>query len=208
MEWLSVSRRGIDFLDLENLQQTLTRDVKADPTRAFLLFSEPLPVYTYGRKASASDFSIGGAPCVAVIRGGRWTYHGPGQVVLYPIVQLRALGLGSLSVSQFLRILARAVLAVLSEYGISATLRCNPLGLYVGESKLVSFGIHVSQGVTSHGLALYMTDQSQAFSRIHPCGILGQRITSLQELGVAVEWESLQSALSHHIKKGFKNPKN
>ena len=144
-----------------------------------LLLLEHDPVYTKGRRTERADLPMGddwyrsqGIEVTGTTRGGRVTYHGPGQLVGYPIM-----GIGD--VIAYLRTLERAVIAALAEEGVEATVRDGLTGIWVGERKIGSIGVHVSRGVTMHGFAVNVDCDLQPFEWIVPCGIDGVRMTSL-----------------------------
>src|SRR3954447_12566534 len=144
-----------------------------------LLLLEHDPVYTKGRRSERADLPMGddwyrsqGIDVIDTTRGGRVTYHGPGQLVGYPIM-----GIGD--VIAYLRTLERAVIAALAEEGVEATVRDGLTGIWVGERKIGSIGVHVSRGVTMHGFAVNVDCDLQPFEWIVPCGIDGVRMTSV-----------------------------
>ena len=144
-----------------------------------LLLLEHDPVYTTGRRTERADLPMGddwyrsqGIEVAETSRGGRVTYHGPGQLVGYPIM-----GVGD--VIAYLRTLERAVIAALAEEGVAAEVREGLTGIWVGERKIGSIGVHISRGVTMHGFAVNVDCDLQPFEWIVPCGIDGVRMTSL-----------------------------
>jgi lipoyl(octanoyl) transferase len=144
-----------------------------------LLLLEHDPVYTKGRRTERSDLPMGddwyrsqGIDVAETTRGGRVTYHGPGQLVGYPIM-----GIGD--VIAYLRTLERGVIAALGEEGVAADVRQGLTGIWVGQRKIGSIGVHVSRGVTMHGFAVNVDCDLQPFEWIVPCGIDGVRMTSL-----------------------------
>ena len=144
-----------------------------------LLLLEHDPVYTKGRRTERTDLPMGedwyrsqGIEVAETTRGGRVTYHGPGQLVGYPIM-----GVGD--VIAYLRTLERAVIAALAEEGVAAEVREGLTGIWVGERKIGSIGVHISRGVTMHGFAVNVDCDLQPFEWIVPCGIDGVRMTSL-----------------------------
>jgi lipoyl(octanoyl) transferase len=153
------------------------RQAGAIPDTVLLL--EHDPVYTKGRRTERADLPMGddwyrsqGIEVATTTRGGRVTYHGPGQLVGYPIV---AIG----DVIAYVRTLERAVIAALAEEGVEADVREGLTGIWVGERKIGSIGVHVSRGVTMHGFAVNVDCDLQPFEWIVPCGIDGVRMTSL-----------------------------
>jgi lipoyl(octanoyl) transferase len=144
-----------------------------------LLLLEHDPVYTKGRRSAATDLPMGedwyrsqGIEVAETSRGGRVTYHGPGQLVGYPIV---AIG----DVIEYVRTLERAVIAALADEGVEACVREGLTGIWVEERKIGSIGVHVSRGITMHGFAVNVDCDLQPFEWIVPCGIDGVRMTSL-----------------------------
>ena len=144
-----------------------------------LLLLEHEPVYTRGRRTEPADLPMGddwyrsqGIEVADTSRGGRVTYHGPGQLVGYPIV---AIG----DVIGYVRTLERAVIAALADEGVEAGVREGLTGIWVGERKIGSIGVHVARGVTMHGFAVNVDCDLQPFEWIVPCGIDGVRMTSL-----------------------------
>jgi lipoyl(octanoyl) transferase len=144
-----------------------------------LLLLEHDPVYTRGRRTERADLPMGddwyrsqGIEVAETTRGGRVTYHGPGQLVGYPIM---AIG----DVIAYVRTLERAVIAALAEEGVEARVREGLTGIWVGERKVGSIGVHVARGVTMHGFAVNVDCDLQPFEWIVPCGIDGVRMTSL-----------------------------
>jgi lipoyl(octanoyl) transferase len=144
-----------------------------------LLLLEHEPVYTKGRRSERADLPMGddwyraqGIEVADTTRGGRVTYHGPGQLVGYPIM---AIG----DVIEFVRTMERAVIAALADEGVEAEVRDGLTGVWVGDRKIGSIGVHVSRGVTMHGFAVNVDCDLQPFEWIVPCGIDGVRMTSL-----------------------------
>ena len=161
---------------------------------ALLLLEHP-PVYTLGRNTAAEHVPSGlehlrtlGAACHAVDRGGSVTFHGPGQLVAYPIVRLaEVFPIASAprhgDVIRYLRALEDALCATCRTCGVPATPKPPYTGAWVGEEKLASIGVKLSVGVTLHGVALNVTNDLGWFEHIVPCGISGCRVTGLGQLG-------------------------
>ena len=134
----------------------------------------------------------------AVTRGGGATAHGPGQIVVYPVISLRR---HALSIPQLVAHLEGAAIAVLSELGEVGTRICGQPGVFVGGAKIASVGIHVRRGVVNHGLAFNVGNDLSVFSLIAPCGVVGQPITSLERLGKSRPIDDVVKALVHAVKK-------
>lgn len=155
--------------------------VRADPSRAFLCLVEHPPVYTTGKFGRGSNVLDPSLPVRRVERGGDVTYHGPGQLVGYVILHLHRAGL---TVQGLVGRLESILAGVAREFGIPASGREGTRGVWVADRKLASIGLALTRGVTWHGFALNVSTDLAAFSRIHPCGLAGVRMTSLSaELG-------------------------
>jgi lipoyl(octanoyl) transferase len=161
------------------LQDRIRAARQADAIPDCLLLLEHDPVYTKGRRSERTDLPMGddwyraqGIEVAETTRGGRVTYHGPGQLVGYPIM---AIG----DVIEFVRTMERGVIAALADEGVAAEVREGLTGVWVGERKIGSIGVHVSRGVTMHGFAVNVDCDLQPFEWIVPCGIEGVRMTSL-----------------------------
>ena len=139
------------------------------------------PVYTLGMNADARHvLDPGTIPVVRIDRGGQVTFHGPGQLVAYPLIDMRRAGLG---VRQLVTALEQAVIDLAARYGIGATCRERSPGVYVDEHKLASVGLRIRRGGSYHGLALNVDMDLEPFRRINPCGYAGLQMTQLAELG-------------------------
>jgi lipoyl(octanoyl) transferase len=161
------------------LQERLRAARQQDAIADTLLLLEHPPVYTKGRRTTRSDLPMGedwyraqGIDVAECDRGGRVTYHGPGQLVGYPIVATR-------DVLEYVRVLERSLIAALADEGVSAEVREGLTGVWVGERKIGSIGVHVQRGVTTHGFAVNVDCDLQPFEWVVPCGIEGVRMTSV-----------------------------
>jgi lipoyl(octanoyl) transferase len=150
-----------------------------------LLLLEHDAVYTLGRRATdgeilldADALAARGIAVERTDRGGRVTYHGPGQLVGYPIVDLGP----NADLVAYVRTLERALIATVAEYGIEAGTIEGLTGVWVGDSKIGAIGVHVSRGITTHGFALNVTVDLDAFNGIIPCGIVDRGVTSIEAL--------------------------
>ncbi|HEX7036139.1 MAG TPA: lipoyl(octanoyl) transferase LipB [Pseudomonadales bacterium] len=148
--------------------------------------TEHEPVFTQGQAGRAEHLLAPGAiPVVQSDRGGQVTYHGPGQIVGYLMLDLRRLGL---SVRALVRGIEQAVVATLAGYGVAGEPRADAPGVYVNGAKIASLGLRVRRGCSYHGLALNVAMDLEPFTRINPCGLLGMQVTQLADLapGVAI----------------------
>jgi lipoyl(octanoyl) transferase len=189
MDELWVSNLGtVAYQRARELQARLAAARHADELPDLLLLLEHPAVYTRGRRSQAAELPMGedwyraqGIEICDTDRGGAVTYHGPGQLVAYPIVSLRPYGD---DVHGYVRGLERVTIETLAALGIEAQVREGLTGVWVGERKIGSIGVHISRGVTTHGLAINVNNDLQPFEWIVPCGIEGVRMTSVgRELG-------------------------
>ncbi len=212
--WLS----QIDYQEALDLQRSLFERRKADTAPDTLLLLEHDPVYTLGRRAERSDIladdaalSSIGAYVVDTDRGGEVTYHGPGQLVMYPVISIRAAELGPVS---YVRILEQVVIDTLRHYGINGHRVVGKTGVWVGGEpgakppkgqnpagrKIAAMGVRVSGGVAMHGLALNVTTDLSHFTMIVPCGMPELPVTSIeQETGVAHSVKSVSAIAAKRL---------
>jgi lipoyl(octanoyl) transferase len=160
-------------------------------------FLEHPPVFTLGMNASrAHVLAPGDIPIVQIDRGGQVTYHGPGQLVVYPLIDLRRARLG---IRDLVTALERSVIDMAAEWGIAAEARREAPGVYVGGKKLASVGIRVRRGASYHGLAVNVSLDLEPFRRINPCGYQGLEMTQFRELGGMETVPSAADALEPHL---------
>ena len=165
------------------------------PDELWLL--EHPPVFTLGQSARREHLlAPGEIPVVAADRGGQVTYHGPGQLVVYVLVDLNRLGLG---VRALVMALEAAVIGLVGEWGIEAHARREAPGVYVGAAKLASIGLRIRRGMSYHGLALNVDMDLGPFSRINPCGQAGLETVDLTRLGTEATVASAGEALLPHL---------
>jgi lipoyl(octanoyl) transferase len=173
----------VEYRDGLALQERVRAARQAEAVPDVLLLLEHWPVYTRGRRSVAGELPMGeewyrmqGIDIVKTDRGGKVTYHGPGQLVGYPIVRVD-------DVVEYVRTLERALVAALDEEGIAARARPDDgpdyTGVWVEERKIASIGVHVARGVTTHGFAVNVENDLQPFSWVVACGLEGVRMTSL-----------------------------
>jgi len=161
------------------LQEEIRAARQAGNVPDVLLLLEHPPVYTKGRRTERADLPMGeswylmqGVEVAESDRGGRVTYHGPGQLVGYPIMAIT-------DVMEYLRTMERAIIGALADEGVEAQIREGLTGVWVQERKIGSIGVHVSRGVTTHGFAVNVEGDLQPWDYIVPCGIQGVQMTSL-----------------------------
>jgi lipoyl(octanoyl) transferase len=164
-----------------------------------LWFLEHPPVFTLGINASAVHLlAPGEIPVVQTDRGGQVTYHGPGQLVVYPLLDLARLRLG---VRAFVGGLERAIIDLAAEFGIAGECRRGAPGVYVAGRKLASIGVRVRRGGCYHGLALNVALDLEPFRRINPCGYAGLEMTQLAVLGGPQSVAACAAALEPHLRR-------
>jgi lipoyl(octanoyl) transferase len=179
----------IPYEEARGLQKRIESARQGGRIPDVLLLLEHPPVYTKGRRTTADELPMGenwyrrqGIEVVETDRGGRVTYHGPGQLVGYPIVSLRLYGD---DVHEYVRRMERLIVASLGDWGVEAEVVEGLTGVWTPERrKIGSIGVHVSRGVTTHGFAINVNNDLQPFEWVVPCGIEACRMTSLsRELG-------------------------
>lgn len=172
-------------------------DERSDTTPDEIWFLEHPPVFTLGMNAKREHvLAPGDIPVVQIDRGGQVTYHGPGQLVVYPLVDLRRARLG---VRELVTALERAVITYVAQFDIVAECRRNAPGVYVDDRKLASVGIRIRRGASYHGLALNVSLDTEPFTRINPCGYQGLEVTRLIDLGGARTVADAASGLAPHL---------
>jgi lipoate-protein ligase B len=174
----------VDYELALGLQDALVATRQTDAVGDILLLLEHPHVYTLGRGASERYLVAPppGVPVHRVSRGGQVTYHGPGQLIGYPILKLEG---AARDVHKYVRALERTIIEALAAYGIDAARRERLTGVWVGERKIASIGVGIRRWITLHGFALNVNSDLRFFDRIVPCGIEGCRMTSLADEGCA-----------------------
>lgn len=162
----------------------------------FWLVEHP-SVFTLGQAGQLEHvLAAGDIPVVRTDRGGQVTYHGPGQIVLYTLIDMRRRKLG---VRTLVDALELSVIRFLSDHGISAESRPDAPGVYVQERKIASLGLRIRRGCSYHGLAFNLDMDLEPFNRINPCGFPGLGVTCLSDFGVRLSWHESALALSAQL---------
>jgi lipoyl(octanoyl) transferase len=160
-------------------------------------FTEHTPVFTLGLNASREHLlAPGDIPVVQIDRGGQVTYHGPGELMIYPLIDLKRAALG---VRDLVTALEQTAIAVAADFGISAVSRADAPGVYVAGKKLASVGLRVRRGASYHGMALNVDIDDEPFSRINPCGFSGLEMTDLARLGCTESLRDLADRVQRHL---------
>lgn len=199
----------VEYREAWELQRELARQRALGEIPDTLLLLEHPPVYTTGRRGAGSNLRIPeaslGVPLIETDRGGDITFHGPGQLIAYPIIDLRAAGL---SVVTYVRSLEETIIRTIRTFGVAGHTECGLTGVWAGEEevqgdKIAAIGVRVGKPagaaggwVTGHGLALNVAVDLSWFERIVPCGIAERRVTSIEKLtGEAVGVEEVAERL-------------
>ena len=201
---LPVQIRRLGLVEYEPTWRAMQRFTaeRGESTPDEIWFLEHRPVFTLGVNASRRHLlAPGDVPVVQVDRGGQVTYHGPGQLVVYPLLDLKRLRLG---IRELVTALERAVIELAAESGIEAECRRSVPGVYVAGRKLASVGVRVSRGGSYHGLALNVALDLEPFGRINPCGYEGLRMTQLCELGGPDSVPACADALEPHLRRALR----
>lgn len=176
-------------------------DARTDATVDELWVVEHDPVFTLGQAGKDEHvLAPGDIPVVHVDRGGQVTYHGPGQIVVYPLLDLRRIGIG---VREYVCRIEQAIIDTLLEWNIIAVRREGAPGVYVGDAKIAALGIRVRRGCTFHGLAFNVDMNLEPFQRINPCGYQGLQVTSVLDLGGPSGMEAVQRVLLDELARQF-----
>ncbi len=200
----------VPYRPTAELQERLRRDIRDRRGEEHLLLLEHDPVFTVGRNASGDDVLATGAwleergvEVHRTNRGGRVTYHGPGQLVGYPIVNLSP---DRRDVRRYVGDLQETLIRTLADYGIAGRRRAGQdfVGVWVGDQKIASIGVHLSRWITVHGFALNVATDLDLFSGIVACGLPGVRMTSIEGwTGTAPALEQVASRVVHHLSRLF-----
>jgi lipoyl(octanoyl) transferase len=219
MSEIRVVRPGtLGYEEARRAQKALERARQAGKVPDLLIVLEHPPTYTKGRRTQSGELPMGedwyrmqGIEVLDTDRGGRVTYHGPGQLVVYPIVSLPELEQPD-DVHSFIRLMERAMIDALGEWGVSAQVIEGLTGVWTagepppaGEArKIGSIGIHVNRGVSTHGLAINVNNDLQPFEWVIPCGIEAVRMTSLsRELGAEQDLEAFGSTVADRLAAAY-----
>ena len=181
VEYLGFAPNYADYRETLELQQRYHQDIVADRRPPTLLLLEHSPVYTAGRRTEAAERPKTGEEVIDIDRGGKITWHGPGQLVAYPLYRLR----NSVAVKEYVRQLEQAMIDVCAHYGVKTERREHRAGIWLPatdnapERKIGAIGISIHKGVSMHGLALNCSNSLAGFDAIIPCGIRDAGVTTL-----------------------------
>lgn len=179
-------------------------DMRDDTTPDEIWLVEHLPVFTQGQAGKAEHLLMtGDIPVIQSDRGGQVTYHGPGQQVMYVLLNLKRRKLG---VRELVTLLEQTVVNTLAEYGIDAHPRADAPGVYVGEMKICSLGLRIRKGCSFHGLALNINMDLTPFQRINPCGYAGMEMTQMRQWVDTATPENIRPVLLKEFLALLNNP--
>lgn len=191
--------RSMGWQDYEPLWRAMQRftEARQAATPDEIWFTEHPPVFTLGMNASAEHLlAPGDIPVVQIDRGGQVTYHGPGQLMIYPLIDLRRAALG---VRDLVTALEQSAIATAADFGLRANSRADAPGVYVAGKKIASVGLRVRRGASFHGMAFNVAMDLEPFSRINPCGFSDLQVTDLSSLGVAASLPEVRERMSAHL---------
>jgi lipoyl(octanoyl) transferase len=192
LRWLGRAEYEPTWRAMQSFTDTRTAD-----TPDQIWFLEHPPVFTLGMNAAPEHvLAAGNIPVVQIDRGGQVTYHGPGQLVVYPLLNVRRAALG---VRQLVMALESSIIDLLASWNITALARRDAPGVYVNGRKVASIGLRIRRGSSYHGLAFNVAMDLEPFQRINPCGYRGLEVTDLRSLGVDASVQEVADALSPRL---------
>jgi lipoyl(octanoyl) transferase len=193
--------RELGLTDYEPTWQAMKRftDGRDRETADEVWLVQHPPVFTQGQSGKAEHLLLpGDIPVVQVDRGGQVTYHGPGQLVAYLLLDVRRLGFG---VRELVTRIERSLIDLLAGYGVNATAKADAPGVYVDGAKIASLGLRIRNGCSFHGLALNVDMDLDPFKRINPCGYAGLAMTQLREQAGPIEFAEVSARLRAQLVK-------
>ena len=183
------------------IQEGLREQVLKNPGDEFIVLVEHDHVYTLGKNANSSNILNKVCDIIQTDRGGDVTYHGPGQLVAYPIINLKMRKIG---VKLYVEMIEKLISDTLMHYGLESHVPFKETGVWVEDRKIASIGIHVSRGVTMHGLAININTDLSYFENIISCGIEGVKMTTIdKELGKKIAMNDIKKQLITNFNKIF-----
>ena len=190
-----------NFLDTLQIQESLRNRVLKNNTDNYLILVEHDHVYTLGKNANSNNILNSTCEIIQTQRGGDVTYHGPGQLVAYPIINLKKKKIG---VKNYISMIEKLISNILIDYNLEPQILKEETGVWVQDKKIASIGIHVTRGVTMHGLAINVNTDLSYFDNIISCGIQGVKMTSLdKELGKKIRMNDIKKSLITHFNQIF-----
>lgn len=194
----------VEYQQTWDAMQSFTAKRSKDPDMRDEIWLVQHPsIYTLGQAGKPEHLlHVTDIPVVKIDRGGQITYHGPGQIVIYLLLDLRRF---KINVRELVRLMERAVIDLLGEYGVAAQSRIDAPGVYVDDAKIASLGLKIRHGCCYHGLALNVDMNLAPFSNINPCGHAGLRVTQCSLLGITAGITELQAQLAQNLIHGLRH---
>ena len=190
-----------NYQDTLKIQESLREKVLINKSDEYIILVEHEHVYTLGKNANSSNILNKACDIIQTDRGGDVTYHGPGQLVVYPIINLKKRKIG---VKSYVRMIEQLISNTLMNYGLETHVPIKETGVWVKDKKIASIGIHVSRGVTIHGLAININTDLSYFDNIISCGIEGVKMTTIdKELGKKIAMNDIKKQLISNFNKIF-----
>jgi len=190
-----------NYQDTLKIQESLREQVLSNASHEYLILVEHEHVYTLGKNANSSNILNKACDIIQTDRGGDVTYHGPGQLVAYPIINLKKRKIG---VKSYVKMIEQLISNTLMYYGLETNVPIKETGIWVEDKKIASIGIHVSRGVTMHGLAININTDLSYFDNIISCGIEGVKMTTIdKELGKKIAMNDIKKQLISNFNKIF-----
>ena len=191
----------LNYKDTLKIQQDLREKIARNKSDDSLIIVEHDHVYTLGKNANPNNILNSNCKVVQTDRGGDVTYHGPGQLVIYPIFNLKKKNIG---VKSYVQKIEKIIQLSLDDFNIDSHVPFKETGVWTNNKKIASIGIHVSRGVTMHGLAINVTTDLSYFDHIISCGIQGVEMTSIEkELGKKIPMNDIKTAVVKYFNQQF-----
>lgn len=191
----------LNYNDTLKIQQDLQQQVAINRVNDHLIFVEHDHVYTLGKNANSNNILNDKCNVVKTNRGGDVTYHGPGQIVIYPIFNLKKKNIG---VKTYVKKIEEVIKLTLADFKIDSHVPYKETGVWTSNKKIASIGIHVSRGITMHGLAINVSTDLSFFDHIVSCGIEGVEMTSIEkELGKKIPMNDIKTTVTKYFNQLF-----
>ena len=191
----------LNYKDTLKIQKDLREQIALNKSDDSLIIVEHDHIYTLGKNANPNNILIDNCKVVQTDRGGDVTYHGPGQLVIYPIFNLKKKNIG---VKSYVQKIEKIIQLTLDDFNIDSHVPFKETGVWTNNKKIASIGIHVSRGVTMHGLAINVTTDLSYFDHIISCGIQGVEMTSIEkELGKKIPMNDIKTAVVKYFNQQF-----
>jgi len=191
----------LNYNDTLKIQQDLQQQVAINRVNDHLIFVEHDHVYTLGKNANSNNILNDKCNVVKTNRGGDVTYHGPGQIVIYPIFNLKKKNIG---VKTYVKKIEEVIKLTLADFKIDSHVPYKETGVWTNNKKIASIGIHISRGITMHGLAINVSTDLSFFDHIVSCGIEGVEMTSIEkELGKKIPMNDIKTTVTKYFNQLF-----